>query len=61
MHFIIENVIKKYFRDLIIEIHPPPFPTLFSKPEMNFENGCLIFCFVLFIYFVLISIHWKLS
>ena len=57
MHFIIE----KCFRDLIIEIHPRRFQLFFSKPEMNVENGCLLFCFILINFFVTISIDWKLS
>ena len=48
MHFITENFVEKCFRDLIIEIHPPRFQLFFSKPEMNVENGCLFFCFILF-------------
>ena len=56
MHLIIENVIEKCFRDLIIEICPPRFQLFFSNHEMNVETGCLFFCFILFNFFVAISI-----
>ena len=56
MHLVIEGVIEKLFRGLIIEIHPPRFQQFFfSKPEMNVENGCLIF--VSFIQFFRCDLH----
>ena len=56
MHLIIEEVVQKCLRDLIAEIHPPRFQHIFSKPEMNVENGCLFPCFILFNFFAAISI-----
>ena len=56
MHLIIENVVQKCLRDLIVEIHPPLSNICFLKPEMNVKNGCLFPCFILFNSFAAISI-----
>ena len=31
IHFVIENVVKKCFRDLIVNIHPPRFQLFFRN------------------------------
>ena len=38
MHSVIEKIVKKHFRDLIVKSIPPVFNFFFSKPEMNVEN-----------------------
>ena len=60
MYFVIEIVVENRFRDLIVEIHFSCFH-FFSKFEMNVENDCLLFCFILFIFFAVIFIDRKLS
>ena len=46
IYFVIENIVEKSVRDLIIEIHSFCFRHIFLNPGMNVENGCLFLCFI---------------